>query len=415
MRIVDVLYFLFLVTLSLDPTGFHSRLKDLLFVVLVVYGVIYCLKRRQYLAPINRITLLTILLIPLWGMFIAYITGELKDPAYAMSQVRSMLYICIFLFIVTVKLNVLLKAVWINGIIMATVTLILFFLSELGDLFFFAIYNYCNVSGNFTMAYSRNFLGFSVNGLYLKAGSLIIFSFIYNLYQYKGKFKQFFSVILFLSLMVAGSRTPMLVQLLILLVYLYDKNIIGKFLTRFSALAFLGMLVMLTYMLATQKNEKSNEVKYENFESYVEDIGDKGHPIWGAGLGSDFFAKGRNMRLTYTELSYMDILRMYGLPVGLCFIFLFFAPFFWLWKYYPRSQFLKRYGLGYVLCLIRSGTNPLLLGSIGLTALSMFMAIVNKISQMERQKEELLSETASAESEEKEDLEPLVVDNCLLR
>jgi hypothetical protein len=45
----------------------------------------------------------------------------------------------------------------------------------------------------------------------------------------------------------------------------------------------------------------------------------------------------------------------------------------------------------------------------------MFMAIVNKISQMERQKEELLSETASAESEEKEDLEPLVVDNCLLR
>jgi Zn-dependent protease len=215
--------------------------------------------------------------------------------------------------------------------------------------------------------------------------------------------------------MVAGSRTPMLVQLLILLVYLYDKNIIGKFLTRFSALAFLGMLVMLTYMLATQKNEKSNEVKYENFESYVEDIGDKGHPIWGAGLGSDFFAKGRNMRLTYTELSYMDILRMYGLPVGLCFIFLFFAPFFWLWKYYPRSQFLKRYGLGYVLFLILSGTNPLLLGSIGLTALSMFMAIVNKISQMERQKEELLSETASAESEEKEDLEPLVVDNCLLR
>ena len=89
MRIVDILYFLFLVTLSLDPTGFHSRLKDLLFVVLVIYGVIYCLKRRQYLAPINRITLLTILLIPLWGMFIAYITGELKDSAYAMICQRS--------------------------------------------------------------------------------------------------------------------------------------------------------------------------------------------------------------------------------------------------------------------------------------------------------------------------------------
>ena len=262
------------------------------------------------------------------------------------------------------------------------------------------------------MAYNRNFLGYSVNGLYLTAGSLIIFSFIYNLYQYKGRFKLLFSIILFLSLMVAGSRTPMLVQLAILFIYLYDKNIIGKFLTRLSALVFLGMLVMLTYMLATQKNEKSNEVKFDNFESYVEDIGDKGHPIWGAGLGSDFYAKGRNMRLSYTELSYMDILRMYGLPVGLCFIFLFFAPYFWLWKYFHRSQFLKRYSLGYVLFLVLSGTNPLLLGSIGLTALSLFMAIVNKTSEMERQK--LLSGSGRSESAEDE-TETLVVDNCLLR
>ncbi len=408
MRVVDVLYFLFLVTLSLDPTGFHSRLKDLLFVVLVFYGVIYCLKRRQYLAPVNRITFIVFLLIPLWGMFIAYITGCLDDQAYAMSQVRSMSYIAIFLFVVTMQLDVLLKAVWINGIILAVVTLILFFLSQLGDIFLAVIYDYYNASGNYTMAYKRNFLGFAINGLYMKAGSLIIFSFIYNLYQYKGRFKLFFSIILFLSLMVAGSRTPMLVQLVILLVYLYDKNVLGKFLTRLSALMIVGMLVMLTYMLATQKDEESNEVKYANFVSYVEDIGDKGHPVWGAGLGSLFWAKGRNIKMSYTELSYLDILRIYGIPIGSCFIFLFFAPFFWLWKYFRRSQFLKRYCLGYVLFLILSGTNPLLLGSIGLTALSIFMTIVNKTSQESGVRSRELEDGNLGE-------EPLVVDNCLLR
>jgi hypothetical protein len=98
---------------------------------------------------------------------------------------------------------------------------------------------------------------------------------------------------------------------------------------------------------------------------------------------------------------------MYGLPVGLSFIFLFFAPFFWLWKYYPRSQFLKRYSQGYVLFLILSGTNPLLLGSIGLTALSMFMAIVNKAKEEECEEWEVRSEKCGEE--------PLVVDNCLLR
>jgi hypothetical protein len=56
-----------------------------------------------------------------------------------------------------------------------------------------------------------------------------------------------------------------------------------------------------------------------------------------------------------------------------------------------------------VLFLILSGTNPLLLGSIGLTALSMFMAIVNKVKE----------EEYGMWNEERE--EPLVVDNCVLR
>jgi len=400
-RIVDVIYFVFLLTLSLDPTGYHTRLKDLLFVVLVIYGVIYCLKRRQYLAGINRVTLLSVILIPVWGMFIAFITDSLTDWGYAMSQVRSMLYISIFFFMVTMKLDVLLKAIWVNGIILACVTLLLFGISQMGGIFLDVIYDYCNMSGNFMMAYNRNFLGYMINGLYFKAGSLIIFSFIYNLYQYQGRLKGVYSVILFMSLLVAGSRTPMLVQLAIGLVYLYDRNVIGKFLTRVAALVMFGGLIMVTYLLATQENEDSNETKYENYESYIDNLSEKGHLIWGAGLGSEFHAKGRGYKLSYSELSYMDILRMYGIPVGGYFIFLFFAPYFVLWKYYPRSIFLKRFCLGYVLFLILSGTNPTLLGSVGLTGLAIFMALVNK--------------TVMTESENENEKEGLTIDGLLLR
>lgn len=412
MRFVDILYFLFLLTMSIDPTGFHSRLKDLLFVVLVVYGVIYCLKRQQYIASINRITLLAFLLAPLWGMFIAFITDNLTDSSYAMSQIRSMLYITIFFYMVTMRLNILLKMIWINGIILAVLTLVLFFLSELGGIFLAAIYDYGNSSGNYMMAYNRDFLGFSVNGLFYKTGSLIIFSFIYNLYLYKGPFKLVLSVILFLSLMVAGSRTPMLVQTMILLVYLYDKNVIGKFLTRISTIFLLVMLGLVTYMLATQEKEGSNETKYENFESYIDDLSEKGHAIWGAGLGSEFYAKGRGEKLAYSELSQMDLIRMYGVPLGGGLIFLFFAPCFWLWKYYSRSLFLKRYSLGYALFIILSGTNPLLLGSVGLTGLSLFMAIVNKSFLMEQQKKQI---PESCETIQIEDNGPLVIDDLVLR
>ena len=49
-----------------------------------------------------------------------------------------------------------------------------------------------------------------------------------------------------------------------------------------------------------------------------------------------------------------------------------------------------------------------------MTALSLFMAIVNKTSEMEKLKDELLLETVDEETEE-DKTEPLVVDNCLLR
>ena len=410
MRFIDFVYFLFLLTLSIDPTGFHSRLKDLLFVVLVIYGIIYCLKHQQYIASINRITYLAFLLIPLWGMFIAYITNNLTNESYAIGQIRSMLYISIFFFVVTMRLDILLKMMWANGIILAVLTLVLFFLSELGGVFLAAIYDYCNASGNYMMAYNRNFIGFSVNGLYYVTGSLIIFSFIYNLYQYKGPLKFILSVILYLSLMVAGSRTPMLVQTLILFVYLYDKNVIGKFLTRVTTIALLGTLVMVTYLLATQEN--ANDIKYENYESYVEEMSDKGHLIWGAGLGSEFYGKGIGKKLAYSELSYMDVFRMYGIPVGGCMVFLFFAPCFWLWKYYSRSLFLKRYCMGYALFLVLSGTNPLLLGSVGLTALSLFMTIVNKTSLMELQKEQDLAVKRSGQIDNEKSI---LIDNIVLR
>lgn len=407
MRLIDIVYFLFMLTASFDPTGFHSRLKDLLFAVLVIYGLIYCFKRRQYIASINRITILGVLLIPLWGMFIAYITGNLTNASYAMGQVRSMLYIFIFFFMVTMRFEVLLKVIWVNGIILAVATVLLFFLSELGGIFLAAIYKYGSVSENYMMAYNRNFLGFAINGLYYKTGSLIIFSFIYNLYQYKGPFRHLLSFILFLSLFIAGSRTPMLVQVLILFIYFYDKKVLGHFLTIAASIVVALAFVMVTYMLATQENEASNEVKYDNFESYVQDISEGGHVIWGAGLGSEFYALGRGTKLSYSELSYMDILRMYGLPVGLCFIFLFFAPFFWLYRYFARSLFLKRYCWGYVLFLVLAGTNPLLLGSVGLTGLALFMAIANKFSyrrlQMEREQIE----------DRRED--PLVIEGFLLR
>lgn len=384
-RLIDAVYLLFLISASLDPTGYFTRTKDVFFIILVFYGILFCMRHQYFVSSYSRITILSFLFIPLWGIFIATRLGNFQDTDYAMGQVRSMLYIFIFFFVVTVRIDVLLKAVWINGIILSIVTIILIALSQVNDLIWNIINDFGEASNSYMMALNRDFLGFKVNGLQFRASSLIIFAFIYNLYQYDGRFKTALSVLLFCALLFAGSRTPMLVQVVILAVYLYDKKIIGPFLTRLSAFVIAVVFVMLVMMLATQEGEASNEVKFENFTSYIDDIATDNHAIWGAGLGSTFFANGRNEELSFSELSYLDILRIYGIPLGCYFIFLFLMPVLLLRRFFPQSLFLRRYCMGYVLFLVLSGTNPLLLGSIGLTGLTLFMAIANKTAYLDHQ------------------------------
>ena len=228
------------------------------------------------------------------------------------------------------------------------------------------------------MAIDREFLGIKINGLYFTTGSFIILAFIYHLYCYHGKFKLLFSAILLLSMVFCGSRTPALIQIFILCIYLYDKKILGKTLTKLGIVAAVFSLLILTFFLATE--EDANDIKYENYNSYVTEITkDPQSFLLGSGVGSTFKAAGNdNKVVAFTELSYMDVLRMYGVPLGTFFIFLFCCPIVVGYKWAKQNIFFKRFFLGYVLFLLLLGTNPLLLGSPGLTGLTLFMAIVNK-------------------------------------
>lgn len=379
MRLIDYVFLLFLVVMSLDPTGYFLPIKDFLFAILVGYGLLKCITCKVPIKGYNFLTICSIILFPLWGILIASAFGKLDDEAYAMSQVRSMLYILIFVFMATLKVEKLLKIFWINGCILASVTFLLFLYGQINETFFNTVlYEIGHESNNFKMAIDREFLGIKLNGLYFTTGSFIILAFIYHLYCYHGKFELILSAFLFLSMVFCGSRTPALIQIFILCIYLYDKKILGKTLTRMGVVVAVVSLFVLTFFLATE--EDAHDVKYGNFDSYITEITkDPQSFLIGSGVGSTFKAAGNeNKVVAFTELSYMDVLRMYGVPFGLYFIFLFCCPIVVGYKWAKHSIFYKRFFLGYGLFLLLLGTNPLLLGSPGLTGLTLFMAVVNK-------------------------------------
>ena len=127
---------------------------------------------------------------------------------------------------------------------------------------------------------------------------------------------------------------------------------------------------MLVNNLISDKDEKSNAIKFSYLEAYSDLI--VSHPsilILGQGAGSKFYSKDRKDMKFQTEWSYIEIFRMFGLFGFFYVLFLFFFPLFIIFKYRNIFEDAFPMMLGYLLYLIVGGTNPLLLGSTGMIVL----------------------------------------------
>ena len=377
-RLMDIIFMLFLLVIAFDPTGtYTSYLKFILFAALVCYGFGDAVSCNRKALRSNVQIILSLIILPIVGISVAIISGSLDDVDYALGHMMTMLFVLMFFYISTMNLYTLLKCFWFVGVILSIVTLSLIALSQLWD--FQLIYSICIDNPNFMMAVDRNFLGIPVNGVYFRCGPWIMFAFIYHLYKYHGPFKIVLSIILYLALALCGSRTPFIMHTIILLVYFYDTKIFGRFVSHIGLVLGIIGILFLAYNLATQKDESSNELKFANVESYVEDIFSNNHLLIGAGVGSVFYAKGNGEKLAFSELSYFDLLRMYGIFMGTYFALMYFVPVINCRKYYRNNLFLRRFMLGYCLFLILAGTNPLLLGPIAIIPLTVAMSICQRV------------------------------------
>ena len=132
--------------------------------------------------------------------------------------------------------------------------------------------------------------------------------------------------------------------------------------------------------IATEKGEISNEIKYADFASYIDCIFTNSNVVWGAGLGSEFYSAGRGFLVSSTEQTYMDIFRIYGLPLGIILIVAVYYPALYFFSSrFSRCLQYKRFILAYVLYMILAGTNPLLISSTGMLVWAIGLTFVYKI------------------------------------
>lgn len=370
---------LFVLCISLDPTGQIFHLKEPLFIFLLFLSIL----NRKNIKPIPRDVLFVLffcLILPVWGICISILKDSYVDSVYALGHLKSLLFIFIVFFLFNIDFQSILRVLFISGTVLAVITVILFVIAQLNDELFRLAYIRILEDSNIIIS-MRSYYGYSILGIYFKAGPIIFFSYIYSLYFLnRTSWRLLFIGLNLFALLIAGSRTPSLIAIFMTIIFMYDKMKFSR--TLRCILAFiLGLgLSILIYYLATEKGETSNEIKYGNFFSYIDNIFDNSNSIIGAGLGSVFMAEGRGRLISASEFTFLDIVRIYGLFLGLVFIFLVFYPAykFYVSKYIYILKY-KRFILAYIMYMVLAGTNPLLISSTGMFVWAMGLAFVYQL------------------------------------
>jgi len=371
-----------------DPGNLIFGLKEIsLFLLFVIWLGDLIIKRSQL--KFSKSLLIHLLLfsfvIPITVFFSGYYGNSLFKLADGLQYIKAFLF-TLTVFIVIERRFDFYKYFSYVSLTVALISIYLYFSIEkfsLNDNYYFVIKNAAFIS-------RRAFGDILLDPvIFYKTSPLLIISLSYFcelffLKLYGFSWRRLFSFISILllttTLIISGTRANWICTFLIIVVFVgiyFRTRNRNNFHIYIISLLFLCILIVPPFLKKTifTKTEESNAIKINHLNSYITHF--KQNPrylIIGQGFGTYFYSKGVKELTQQTELTYLEIIRMMGIPIALMFLFLLIWPVFSL----INSFDVKNFGLifSYLLYLFEIGTNPLLFGSTGMLV---FVLILSKL------------------------------------
>lgn len=196
-----------------------------------------------------------------------------------------------------------------------------------------------------------------------------------------------FSLIFFSALFLTATRANIFSAFLIVLfIYLCYTFYIKKkvFKSAFLIVLFFSFALVGTVLFLTVKNSSSG-AKDGHIISYIEMFSQNpSYFLIGTGPGSYFYSKGFGEFTTNTEISYLELVRMFGVFFSVFIVGIYLRPFF-LIKCIESFENLSL-AIAYLAYLFIAGTNPLLIGPTGFMALWAAYVFLYKQNKLLRKK-----------------------------
>ncbi len=283
-----------------------------------------------------------------------------------------------FLVMVIVTENIQLRPILnISALLLIVITVFSYILPLINPDLFAKLYAFFVMEKDVAVYALRNYGSFTLLMVFYKTSPILVFPLAWYLHRLlilkikKNRAGQIlFILAIAATLFLSGTRANILSMGLIVLFYLffytYKTSKPFALLVAFIYLvgSFYGANMMVEFFL--NRSEISNQIKLGHLFSYIQHFSNQTDILlFGQGIGSTMYTTGINRIVSVTELTYFELIRVWGLPVSIIFVFILFIPIY----YEIKSGSISYLFIAYLAYLFIAGTNPLLLSSTGMLVL----------------------------------------------
>lgn len=375
----NILFSLLIFIIMLDPTNSVLHLKDILFILLVGYNIVFFKPDFSLLPLILGIYI---------ALILSFIFSEIQtthiDVVFFIGMLKA--YTPLILLLWVRHYDVLKLSIGPAALLGAIITIVYIAVasSEIIELF---VYKFVSNHDDTIKMAERHFLGFKIYGMYYKSIITLLLPYAWCTYHllyesHRQKFWLIFACLfLTFSFLVSGTRSTMLIPFALMGVLLFSNmNRYPRaryFIYPVAAFFCIFFLFILT-LLASDKGESSNFVKYGHLTSFADLF--TTHPeylLWGQGIGTYFYSIGFHRMTNQTEWTYLELLRGHGLFI-IFFLILLLYPIRTFWQH-RKDSLIFTLTACYLMYLLIAGTNPLLSSSTGMIIIITAYSIAYKI------------------------------------
>ncbi len=360
-KIQRLSFLFFVAVLMVDPTNTILHIKE---PILALFLLVSCFSGAISMPQIGSSYIFRLYVFA----FISLISGLIffgTDIICGIPYLKSLLILLAFFAMSRFTTRELLRYNFIIGSALSFLVCALFIATSMGYIDAQAFYEQSIDLNSPVIIAVRPFLGIEMPMFYYKTMPFCFIGLIYALRHgyYLPAITQLFVII------IAGSRTPILIGLTIVAFVLY-KKINKKLKVAFFILLFGSIFYLFSQLVARENRSDGDLIK---FLTSSELLGYSS--ILGHGVGAPYWSSSLHEMITSSEVTYFEMLYQYGWLLTPFVMYLLFAPFFRLYK--SKDVDVKDFSFVYLLYLVNAGTNPLLFNSTGMFVYSCCLVVLS--------------------------------------